>query len=137
MVKHVPIIALVVAALACPPAAARSQSPLANLGLTETLNITGTEPFWGGHLRTGRLVFETPEKPKGEVIRVRRTAGPRAISFRGAGTQGMFAMVVRRHLCSDGMSDRDFPFEVTITYARGTLHGCGWSARRPYIEKPS
>ena len=136
MVNHLRLAAVLVGSAACQSAEAQTHGPLANIGASETLHITGTEPFWGGRVRAGRLTFETPDNDKGEAFRVRRTIRPRAITFRGAMSQGAFEMVVTRKLCSDGMSDRDFPYEVTISLARDTLHGCGWTARRPYREKP-
>lgn len=136
MVKHLLIATVLAASLANQPADARTSGPLANVGGAETLHITGTEPFWGGRVRAGRLTFETPENEKSEAFRVRRTVRPRAIMFSGAMSQGAFEMVVTRKLCSDGMSDRDFPYEVTISVGRDTLHGCGWSARHPFKELP-
>ena len=33
--------------------------------------------------------------------------------------------------CSDGMSDRGYPFTVTVRTAGKTLRGCGWTDRHP------
>lgn len=140
MVKRLSFAAMLVAAMAFQTAEARTHgrraqpSAVANVGASETFNFTGTEPFWGGHVGAGRLVFEAPDNPKGEAFRVRRTAQRRAISFNGTMSLGAFEMVVTRKLCSDGMSDRDFPFEVTVSFAGRTLQGCGWTVRRPYKE---
>jgi uncharacterized membrane protein len=141
MIKHLSVAALLVASMAFQTAGARTSRTLAsnalvNIGRAEALHITGTEPFWGGQVRAGRLTFETPDNAKGETFRVRRTVRPRSVTFNGTMSQGAFEMVVIRKLCSDGMSDRDFPYEVTIIVARDTLHGCGWTARRPYKELP-
>ena len=137
MVRHLLLSALLVAASAAfDPVMAHAQGTPAIIGQSETLHITGTEPFWGGQVRAGRLTLETPESEKGETFRVRRSVRPRVITFNGTMSRGPFEMVVTRKLCSDGMSDRDFPYEVTISMARDTLHGCGWTARRPYREKP-
>jgi uncharacterized membrane protein len=116
------------------PAAQPLPRSLANAGAVEELYVVGTEPFWSGRVRAGRMVFTTPDNEKGEVVRVSRHSGRRAVVFRGRMAAGAFTMTVWRGQCSDGMSDRTYPFEVTIKFTGNTLQGCGWTTRRPFVE---
>jgi uncharacterized membrane protein len=122
---------------------ARARRSPALPGADEVLHFLGTEPFWGGEVRGGRMVLDWPENEKGVSIRVRRGVARGRLTLTGALTvhphflpAGRFTMIVVRKNCGDGMSERTYPYDVTIL-ARGTrLLGCGYTARRPLREAP-
>ncbi|MFA7603980.1 MAG: hypothetical protein WCY29_13300 [Novosphingobium sp.] len=109
----------------------------AGIGEGETLRFTGTEPFWGGRVTGGALTYETPEKPEGIAIAVRRLAGNNGLAFSGTVDGGAFDMAVSEAPCSDGMSDRTYPFTVTLQFAGETRHGCGWTDARKFTGPES
>ena len=39
--------------------------------------------------------------------------------------------------CSDGMSDRRFPFVATIALEGTTLQGCGYTTAQPFTGDPA
>ena len=41
-------------------------------------------------------------------------------------------MTVTRLACSDGMSDRTYPFTVTLEIGDDKRNGCAWSERHPF-----
>ena len=41
-------------------------------------------------------------------------------------------MTVTPLSCSDGMSDRTYPFTVTLEIGEETRNGCGWTDRQPF-----
>jgi uncharacterized membrane protein len=41
-------------------------------------------------------------------------------------------MMVTELGCSDGMSDRTYPFTVTLKIGDETRNGCGWTERQPF-----
>lgn len=106
--------------------------PYDGITADETVHFVGTEPFWGGQVAGGRLTYETPENPRGEIIAVTRFAGRGGISFSGTLGAEDFTMAVAPGPCSDGMSDRRFPFHVMVRIGEATREGCGWTDRQPF-----
>lgn len=102
----------------------------------ETLRFTGTEPFWGGTVTGDRLVWQTPEDQQGTEIPVRRFAGNHGLGFSGTLAGQGFDMAVTPGACSDGMSDRTYPFTVTVTIGQAMRSGCAWTDRRPFTGPP-
>ena len=43
-----------------------------------------------------------------------------------------FALAVTPGDCSDGMSDRTYPFVATLQVAGEQRNGCAWTERRPF-----
>ena len=99
----------------------------------ETLRFAGTEPFWGGEVTGMRLVYTTPENPEGAEIAVDRFAGNGGLGFSGTLSGQPFDMMVAKARCADGMSDRTYPFTVTIVIGDDPPRdGCGWTERQPH-----
>lgn len=98
----------------------------------ETLRFSGTEPFWGGQVSGGSLTYSTPDNPDGSQIMVERFAGRGGLSFTGTLEGADFEMMVTPLACSDGMSDRTYPFTLTVQARGETLRGCGWSDGRRF-----
>jgi uncharacterized membrane protein len=98
----------------------------------ETLHFTGTEPFWGGTATGDTLTYSTPENQDGTKIPVERFAGNNGVSFTGTMDGRRFDMTVSQVECSDGMSDRRYPFTVTLQIGEDTRGGCGWTDRRGF-----
>ena len=99
----------------------------------ETLRFSGTEPFWGGSVTGNDLVWTTPEKPGGATIRVDRFSGNNGLGFSGKLDVRDFNMAVTHAPCSDGMTDRTYPFTVTVEISQQPYNGCGWTERMPFI----
>ena len=123
-----------VAGDAAPPAVAATAT-YDGIGENEEVHFTGTEPFWGGQVAGRTLTYTTPENQSGEAIEVERFVGRGGISFSGLLAGKDFDMTVTPLECSDGMSDRTYPFTVTVKIGEETRNGCGWTARQP-IEDP-
>lgn len=108
------------------------KQPYAGIGAGETLRFTGTEPFWNGQARGSTLTYTTPENMDGTTITVARFAGRGGVSFSGKLAGAPFDMMVTEGECSDGMSDRTYPFTVTLDVRGETRKGCAWSDEHPY-----
>lgn len=81
----------------------------------------GTEPFWSLQLLKGdTLSFQKAEweAPLLLPAQYRRTGD--TVLFTA---KGINATMVRQ-ACSDGMSDRQYSYGITIRYERDTLRGC-------------
>jgi uncharacterized membrane protein len=107
-------------------------STYAGIRADETLRFTGTEPFWGGTATGTSLTYSTPENIDGTTIPVQRFAGNNGLGFTGKLGERSFDMAVTEAACSDGMSDRTYPFTVTLQIAGETRNGCGWTDRRKF-----
>lgn len=110
----------------------------AGIAAGETLRFIGTEPFWGGSVTGTELTYTTPENQEGTQIEVRRFAGNNGLGFTGTLGGGPFDMAVAEAPCSDGMSDRTYPFTVTLNVGAETRSGCGWTEGRRFTgpEQP-
>jgi uncharacterized membrane protein len=109
-----------------------STMPYDGIAEDEVLRFVGTEPFWNAEVRGKAIVFTTPEIPDGTVFTVERFAGRGGISFSGMAEHPDLEVTVTALRCSDGMSDRTYPFTVTFADGMETRHGCGWSDRHPF-----
>jgi len=114
------------------PGDTNDKDPYAGIAVDDVLHFTGTEPFWGGQATAGELTYTTPENIEGTAIAVERFAGRGGLSLSGELDGAAFDMMVTEGECSDGMSDRAYPFTVTLKLGGQTRFGCGWTDRNPY-----
>lgn len=115
-----------------------SQSAFAAIAADEAIRFTGTEPFWGGTVSSGQLVYSTPENQAGETIAVRRFAGNNGLGFSGRRNGAPLDLTITPGSCSDGMSDRTYPFTATLKLGEEQRNGCAWTERTRFAgsEKP-
>ena len=120
------------------PAQGSKAATYAGIGAGDTLRFTGTEPFWGGSVAGETLTYKTPERPEGAAIPVRRFAGNNGLNFSGKLGGSAFDMAVTNAACSDGMSDRTYPFTVTLQIGGEMRNGCAWTEARKFTgpEQP-
>ena len=114
------------------PAANDDSAPYRGIAEDEGVSFTGTEPFWSGEVADRTLTYKTPEDQAGKVTMVERFAGRGGISFNGVLDGAELEMMVTPLECSDGMSDRSYPFTVTLKIGDETRNGCGWTERQPF-----
>ncbi|BBC74343.1 conserved hypothetical protein [Altererythrobacter sp. B11] len=114
------------------PGDAEDTQPFSGIGAEEVVRFTGTEPFWGGEVAGRRLTYTTPEKQDGEMIEVDRFAGRNGVSFTGRLADQDFVLAVTPGACSDGMSDRTYPFVVTLMVRGEQREGCAWTEAQPF-----
>ena len=114
------------------PGDTSENAPWAGIGPDETIHFTGTEPFWGGEAGPGELTYSTPENIDGTTIAVERFAGRNGLSLSGEFEGAPFDMAITPGDCSDGMSDRTYPFTVTLQVEGEQHNGCAWTERTPF-----
>ena len=119
------------------PGDSDDREPFAMIAPDEALEFTGTEPFWAGEVVGGMLTWKSPEDIDGTVVAVKRFAGRGGLSFSGTLKGEALDMTVTPGTCSDGMSDREYPFVVTVQKGAEVLRGCAWSDRHPFAELQS
>jgi uncharacterized membrane protein len=113
-------------------ATAADTASYAGIAPDEGVHFTGTEPFWGGQVSGQVLTYTTPESQSGEMVAVNRFAGRNGISFSGELDDMPFVLAVTPGQCSDGMSDRTYPFAVTLQVRGETRKGCAWTAKQAF-----
>lgn len=133
----IPIIlaALLLAAACTPP----QQDGVDSKGRTfnavrsdEVATLTGTEPFWTLKIEGGEGVWTTPDNQPGTRFAVKRFPGNGGLGFTGTLDGKSLAATLTPGKCSDGMSDRSFPFVATIALGGETLEGCGYTTSQPF-----
>ncbi len=102
------------------------------IGPDEVIYLTGTEPFWGGEIAQGQLRYSTPENIEGEVIAVERFAGNNGLAYSGQHSDAPLDVAITPGDCSDAMSDRSYPFVVTLEIGGETRFGCAWTDATPF-----
>ena len=102
------------------------------IGEGETIRFLGTEPFWGGNAKGDSLTYETPENPQGSKIAIKRFAGQGGLGLSGTLDGATFDMTVTPGECSDGMSDRTYPYTVTLKVGADQREGCAWTDAQPF-----
>lgn len=100
----------------------------------ETIRFVGTEPFWSGEIVDTQLRYATPENARGERVTVRRFAGNNGLAYTGTLKDQAIDLAITPGACSDGMSDRRFPYVATLKLGDEQRNGCAWTSRQPFTE---
>lgn len=108
-----------------PPTAA-SPAPTATAApdVPKKLSALGTEPFWNARIGGNDLVYTTPEDQTGQRARLTRIDKVGSAEFSGKLGASAIHLEVTRHACSDGMSDRTYPFTAVLTIGSERREGC-------------
>jgi uncharacterized membrane protein len=100
-------------------------APFDGIAPEEVITLTGTEPFWGIAIANDVATYTTPDNPVGMVFEVSRFAGNNGLGFSGRHEGADVTIAVTPSACSDGMSDRTYPFTATVALGDDRLTGCG------------
>lgn len=126
---------LLAAAAACTPAADGIDpkgKTFDAVAPDEAVTLTGTEPFWTLAIAAGEGVWTTPDNQPGTRFAVKRFAGNNGLGFSGELDGKPLTATFTPGECSDGMSDRRFPFVATIALGGETFAGCGYTTSQPF-----
>lgn len=114
-----PIEATPTRAAPSPPAAAPAASPV-----PAKFRALGTEPFWNAQIDGEALTYTTPEDQKGRRVTLARRDRANGAEFSGKLGDAAIHIAVTKRTCSDGMSDRSYPFAVILTLGSDRREGC-------------
>ncbi len=82
---------------------------------SEALSCGGTEPFWDAEIKQNEISFAMMgQASKIEDINWTGPAQGRPEDFIKGITAGPYTLVVRKQICSDGMSDQEYPWAVVV-----------------------
>lgn len=110
--------------------------PYDGIAPNDIIHATGTEPFWSITAAGETLSYTTPDKPEARSVPASRFAGRGGLSYSGTLDGAAFTMAVSPGKCSDGMSDRTYPFVVTLKLGDAVRDGCGWTDAHPFAGSP-
>ena len=85
--------------------------------------LVGTEPFWGGRIRSDGLTLSRAGQPDVTAA----NTGVRVEGDVGAWGLGGLVFKLRAEPCSDGMSDRRYDYRAEVTINGDVLKGCAAS----------
>jgi uncharacterized membrane protein len=97
---------------------------MAGPALPERFRALGTEPFWAAKVAGTRLTYLTPDDQAGQTIEVARTASGGRAELAGTLAGQPLVLTIAAGPCSDGMSDRVYPFSVVRRLGEDEQRGC-------------
>lgn len=103
----------------------------------DVVTLTGTEPFWNLVVEGEEGVWTTPDNQPGTRFAVTRFAGNNGLGLSGTLGDETLTATLTPGTCSDGMSDRRFPYVATIALGGETLEGCGYTTSQPFTGDPA
>ncbi|MCG8277564.1 hypothetical protein [Stenotrophomonas sp. NLF4-10] len=97
-----------------------------------TLQAIGTEPFWSVEVAGDVLLYTTPETMDApRRLQATRSSDAEGLHLVGGNGDAGLRLDVRREACSDGMSDREYPFSVSLLLDGKTARGCAFDPASP------
>lgn len=108
---------------AAPPADAPASTP-PGPDFSGDFDLVGTEPFWGGRIRTDGLTLSRAGQPDVAAA----NGGVAVKGLAGVWGTGHLVFRLQPEPCSDGMSDRRYGYRAEATINGEVLRGC---AARP------
>lgn len=100
------------------------KAPVAAAVVPARLRALGTEPFWNAQIDGEALTYTTPEDQKGRRATLVRRDQANGAEFSGKLGGAAIHVEVTKRTCSDGMSDRNYPFTVLLTVGSDRREGC-------------
>lgn len=131
-----PLVLLLAACSQTPGEISQDTQAFDGIAAEASISVLGTEPFWAleiepegeSHVAT----YSSPENIDGTHFAVDRFAGNNGVSFSGlVGGEAMSAAITPGD-CSDGMSDRSYPYTATVSLGDATLFGCAYTSDEPF-----
>lgn len=111
-----------------PPDSAAVAAPAGSAAVStaEPLRALGTEPFWALDIDSAGLRFTTPEDTAGMRFPPNAPSPIAGDTLVWMAETEMAALHVRiwPERCSDGMSDREYPYTAIVRVAATTYRGC-------------
>ena len=94
--------------------------------VTEELTLVGTEPFWGVEITqlSKATIFTRSDYPAIMAALPERTVKGGVETLVAKAPDGELKMVLTPGTCSDGMSDRAYPYSADVSWKGETFKGC-------------
>lgn len=130
LIIRISLLALTAILLVSFPSFANKTQITAEVAIEE-LNARGTEPFWSVTVNKSGIVYSSPSDKKQTFPYVTplSAAGRTPETVRVYRLQsGNHTLVIKKQsACSDGMSDKEYPYSATFIMNNTVLDGCAES----------
>ncbi|WP_269715257.1 COG3650 family protein [Caulobacter sp. NIBR2454] len=113
---------------ACQTASGQSEQAPAPLAVPDAVDALGTEPFWAVMVDADQIALTRPDHPPATGPNSGPTRTATFARWETKTGQGKLKLTVTAGPCSDGMSDRTYPFSAQAVIAGRTLKGCAAEA---------
>ncbi|MBD2164744.1 hypothetical protein H6G04_10050 [Calothrix membranacea FACHB-236] len=96
---------------------------------SEEFIARGTEPFWSVTVSKSAIIYSSPDKPKQTFPYTKPlTAQGRPADlvrvYRLKDKRNSILIIKQDDTCSDGMSDKNYPYSATLILGNQVLDGC-------------
>ena len=125
----------------CSPEAgeiARDAKPFDRIDERATVTMLGTEPFWNFKIAPGAdgliATYTALDRDEPAPFPVKRFAGNNGIGFNGTLERSDLQAAVTPGMCSDGMSDRTYPYTATVAVGGAVFEGCAFTDAQPFAD---
>lgn len=132
--------AIVMLAQACSPQTGEKPGDVPTFdGIAEgeVISALGTEPFWSARIEGTVLTYSTPENIDGTEIQIDRFAGNGGLGISGSLNGSALQLAITPGDCTDGMSDRNYPYSATLSLGGGNMFGCAYTNLQGFTGQES
>jgi uncharacterized membrane protein len=115
-----------------PPPLPKADTPASTAAVEATtpLRLVGTEPFWGGRIAADGITLSGADRPDMRFPADKPwTRGAAAVWATQSSGALPLKITLRVAACSDGMSDRRYPYTALVEVGGETLRGCALPER--------
>jgi uncharacterized membrane protein len=100
----------------------------AMLPVPDAIDALGTEPFWAVMIDAEQIALTRPDHPPVTAPNVGASRTGSAARWEAKTAEGVLKLTVTAGPCSDGMSDRSYPFKAEASIGGRKLKGCAAAA---------
>ena len=133
------LLGLTVAVAGCsqaPGEISRDTQPFDGIVPSSSISVTGTEPFWSIAIEPDGeayvATYSSPENLEGTRFVASRFAGNNGVGFSGELEGEAVQIALTPGDCSDGMSDRTYPYIAMVAIGARDLRGCAYTSDEPF-----
>jgi uncharacterized membrane protein len=107
-------------------ACSSGESSPADSPIASDLRLLGTEPFWSINISKANKTATYSRAGEADVVLgyPKESGADGANVLTSTSPQGDVVMTLRKQDCSDGMSDRTYPWEAEVVFNGEMLKGC-------------
>ena len=112
-------------AAACTPGASGPQPGAPTAAIELPLRLVGTEPFWGGRIGADGITLSGADRPERRFGTPPVQSRPDGLVYEAPEVR----IALTPGACSDGMSDRRYPYAAQVRLGGEVLRGCAGPER--------
>ena len=95
----------------------------------ESFNVVGTEPFWNVKINRNGIVYSSPQVrerkyPYSVPLKAQGRPSDLVRVYQLRGQQSGTLILRKVSSCSDGMSDKVYPYNATLMFGNQVFDGC-------------